>query len=270
LAGALQDHNRAVIVGGTSSFGKGTVQQLMDVGRMMPFFARRDRAGTVKVTLQKFYRPSGDSTQLQGVKSDIVLPSLLDGMEIGEAFLENQLEFDKIRKAGNFIPLDRNNLFLSRLSELSSSRIKQDKDMVYTLEDMAEMKKRMEENKDSLNKAVRDKEIADADAKRHARNKERVARYREVARKDKETTKFYKLSLTDVNDNKPLATYDPSVEDEKYMRKAKDETADLDDTPKWPSGMDMVKRESLAILLDLTQATEVAKAAEATKKTAER
>lgn len=270
LAGALQDHNRAVIVGGASSFGKGTVQQLMDVGRQMPFFARRDRAGTVKVTLQKFYRPSGDSTQLQGVKSDIVLPSLLDGMEIGEAFLENKLEFDKIRKASDFAPLDRNNLFLPRLMELSAARVKENKDMVYTMEDIAEMKRRVEENKDSLNKAVRDKEIADADAKRHARNKERRERYAEIEKQDKESTKFYKLTLADVNENKVISTYDPTVEDEKFMRKAKDETADLDDTPKWPSGLDMVKRESLAILMDLTQATEAAKAAGALKKTAER
>ncbi len=270
LAGALQDHNRAVVVGDSSSFGKGTVQQLMDVGRMMPFFARRDRAGTVKVTLQKFYRPSGDSTQLQGVKSDIVLPSLLDGLEIGEAFLENKLEFDKIRQAVDFEPLDRKDLFLPRLQELSAARIKDNKDMSYTQEDIAEMKKRMEENKDSLNKAVRDKEIADADVKRHARNKERLERFAAISKQDKETMKFYKLSLTDVTEKKPLVAYDPSVEDEKYMRKAKDETADLDDTPKWPSGMDVIKREGLAILTDLTLMTESAKAAGVLKKTAER
>jgi len=270
LAGALQDHNRAVIVGDSSSFGKGTVQQLMDVGRMMPFFARRDRAGTVKVTLQKFYRPSGDSTQLQGVKSDIVLPSLLDGLEIGEAFLENKLEFDKIRQAIDFEPLERKDLFLPRLQELSAARVKDNKDMAYTQEDIAEMKKRTEENKDSLNKAVRDKEIADADVKRHARNKERLERFAAISKQDKETMKFYKVSLTDVNEKKPLVAYDPSVEDEKYMRKAKDETADLDDTPKWPSGMDVVKREGLAILTDLTLMTESAKAAGVLKKTAER
>jgi carboxyl-terminal processing protease len=270
LAGALQDHNRAVIVGDSSSFGKGTVQQLMDVGRMMPFFARRDRAGTVKVTLQKFYRPSGDSTQLQGVKSDIVLPSLLDGLEIGEAFLENKLEFDKIRQAADFEPLERKDLFLPRLQELSATRIKDSKDMAYTQEDIAEMKKRMEENKDSLNKAVRDKEISDADVKRHARNKERLERFAAISKQDKETMKFYKLSLTDVTEKKPLVAYDPSVEDEKYMRKAKDETADLDDTPKWPSSMDVIKREGLAILTDLALMTESAKAAGVLKKTAER
>jgi carboxyl-terminal processing protease len=122
----------------------------------------------------------------------------------------------------------------------------------------------------SLNKAVREKEIADADQKRKARNQERLARFAEISKQDKETTKFYKLTLADVNENKPIATYDPSVEDDKYMRKAKDETAELDDTPKWPSGIDMIKRESLAILMDLTHATETAKAAGAMKKTAER
>jgi carboxyl-terminal processing protease len=60
------------------------------------------------------------------------------------------------------------------------------------------------------------------------------------------------------------------VEDEKYMRKAKDETADLDDTPKWPSGLDMIKREGLSILTDLALMTESAKEAGMLKKTAER
>jgi len=270
LAGALQDHNRAVIVGDSSSFGKGTVQQLIDVGRMMPYFARSDRAGTVKVTLQKFYRPSGESTQLRGVKSDIVLPSLLDGLEIGEEFLDNKLEFDKIGKAKDLKPLERKDLFLPRLQELSAARIKENKDMTYILEDIAEIKKRMEENKDSLCKAVRDKEIADSDRKRQARNKERLERFAAISQQDKETMKFYKLSLSDVKEKKPLVAYDPSVEDEKYMRKAKDETADLDDTPKWPSGLDMIKREGLSILTDLALMTESAKEAGMLKKTAER
>lgn len=269
LAGALQDHNRAVIVGDSSSFGKGTVQQLMDVGRMMPFFARRDRAGTVKVTLQKFYRPSGDSTQLQGVKSDIVLPSLLDGMEIGEAFLENKLEFDQIRKAKDFQPLDRKKLFVPRLLESSAARVKQDKDFGYTMEDMAEMKKRMQENQESLNKAKRDEEITQSDVKRKARNQERKERYAAMKQKDQQTMKFFKLSLADVDANRPLASYDPSQEDEKYMRKAKDEAAELDDTPKWPSGMDPIKRESLAILSDLAALHQVAEQNES-KKTANR
>ena len=270
LAGALQDHNRAVIVGDTSTFGKGTVQQLMDVGRMMPFFARRDRAGTVKVTLQKFYRPSGDSTQLKGVVSDIVLSSIYDGLEVGEAYLENKLDFDRIRQAGDFEPLDRANLFLPRLKELSEKRTLESKDFAYTAEDIAEVKKRNVENKVTLNKASRDKEIADADVKRHERNKERIARFAEVEKADKASTKFYKLSLADIADDKPPHLYDPAAENTDYMRKAKDETDDLDDTPKWPSGMDSVKREGISILCDLAEMAAAAKTAGVLKKTADR
>jgi carboxyl-terminal processing protease len=90
LAGALQDFNRAVVVGDSSTFGKGTVQQPMDIGRMLPLFAARNRAGFLKVTIQKFYRPSGSSTQMEGVKSDVVLPSLMDALEMGEAFLDHR------------------------------------------------------------------------------------------------------------------------------------------------------------------------------------
>ena len=270
LAGALQDHNRAVIVGDSSTFGKGTVQQLMDVGRMMPFFARRDRAGTVKVTLQKFYRPTGHSTQLEGVKSDIVLPSILEGLEVGEGYLDNVLEFDRIRVAADFEPKERNHLFLPRLAELSAARMQESKDMSYVKEDIAELQRRMKENKESLSKAVREKEIADADAKRKARNAERLARFEAIQKEDAASMKFYKLSLGDVDRKVKAHAYDPSKEDEEYMRKAKEKTDDLDDTPKWPSGMEIVKREGLSILTDLAEITEASREAGVLKKTAER
>ena len=76
FAGALQDYGRAVIVGDKNTFGKGTVQTLLEVGRFMsPFGLKMAEAGALKLTIQKFYRPSGQSTQLKGVESDIVLPS---------------------------------------------------------------------------------------------------------------------------------------------------------------------------------------------------
>ena len=78
FAAALQDYGRAVVVGDTQSFGKGTVQTLLEVDRFMPTFAREGKSGAVKLTIQKFYRVKGGSTQLQGVTSDIVLPSLTD------------------------------------------------------------------------------------------------------------------------------------------------------------------------------------------------
>ncbi len=122
LAGALQDYNRAVMVGDSSTFGKGTVQQPMDIGRMLPLFSARNRAGFLKVTIQKFYRPSGSSTQMEGVVPDMVLPSIMDALEVGEAFLDHALPHDRIRRAPDFKPLDAQALFIPRLKELSQER----------------------------------------------------------------------------------------------------------------------------------------------------
>ena len=83
LAAALQDYGRAVIVGDTSTFGKGTVQQPVDIGQYLPYFSARDRAGLLKVTTQKFYRVPGGSTQLKGVESDIQLPTATAAFEWG-------------------------------------------------------------------------------------------------------------------------------------------------------------------------------------------
>jgi carboxyl-terminal processing protease len=269
MAGALQDHNRAVIVGDTATYGKGTVQQLMDVGRMMPFFSRRDRAGTVKVTLQKFYRPSGDSTQCKGVESDIVVSSMLDGLEVGETFMDHVLEFDRIRRAPDLKPLDRDSLFISRLQELNIKRKKNTKDLLYTLEDIAEVKKREHENKISLNKEVRSKELLEAEQKRQVRNDERKTRYEEMTKEDKTKMKFYKITLDDISKSGSPRLFDPSEENKDFMIRAKDATEDLDDAPKLPSGMDAVKRESINIVSDLIDVTDAARVAGILKKTSE-
>ena len=86
LAAALQDYGRAVIVGDTSTFGKGTVQQPIELGRFLPYFSDRSRAGILKLTTQKFYRVAGGSTQLKGVVSDIVLPSATAAFEVGDCY----------------------------------------------------------------------------------------------------------------------------------------------------------------------------------------
>ena len=79
FAAALQDYNRAVIVGDSSTFGKGTVQTMLEIGRIMPFLGSgNNEAGALKLTIQKFYRIAGGSTQHKGVESDVRLPSLFD------------------------------------------------------------------------------------------------------------------------------------------------------------------------------------------------
>lgn len=261
LAGALQDFNRAVVVGESSTFGKGTVQQPMDIGRMLPLFSARDRAGHLKVTIQKFYRPSGSSTQRDGVVPQIIVPSLLDAMEIGEAFQPNALPHERIRPAPDFRPLDAQLLFLPQLKELSQKRIKECQDFGYVIEDVLKARERIQRNELSLNKEKRLAEIAEADARNKSRNAERRERFEQIAAKDKESYLFHKLSLDDLEKDAPLAVWDPSAEDKDYMRLAKDETRELDETPEWPSKLDPLKRESLAVLKDLVDLTEKARVA---------
>jgi carboxyl-terminal processing protease len=261
LAGALQDNNRAVIVGESSTFGKGTVQQPMDIGRMLPFFKARNKAGTVKVTIQKFYRPSGSSTQKLGVVPDIILPSLTDALEMGEAYLDHPLEHDMIRKAPDFSPLKRDQLFVPRLKELSNARVTKSKDFSYVIEDITKTKARIRENKVSLNLDERKKELAEIELQQRQRNEERRSRFTAAEKDDKTNLEFSKLTLDDVEKGGDLRPFDPSKENNEYMRRAKDATAELDDTPQWPSGLDPHKREGIMILGDLVEITRNARMA---------
>ncbi len=154
IAGALQDYDRAVIVGDSSTFGKGTVQQPMDIGRMFPLFTERKRAGFLKVTIQKFYRPSGSSTQMDGVVPSIVLPSITDALDVGEAFLDNALPHDRIRPAPDFKALDAQALFLPELKELSRGRVENSQDFKYVIQDILKAKDRLKKNEVTLNKVA--------------------------------------------------------------------------------------------------------------------
>ncbi len=269
LAGALQDYNRAVIIGESSTFGKGTVQQPMDIGRMLPLFAERNRAGFLKVTIQKFYRPSGSSTQMDGVVSDIKVPSLMDAMEVGEEFLDHSLPHDRIRPASDFKPLEIEALFIPRLKELSQERLNSSKDFSYVIQDVLKAKDRLKVNKLSLNQAAREKELAESDTLQKERNAERRDRFAKTSEEDKRNMKFYKITLDELEKGADLKAYNPADESGEYMRRAKDEAADLDETPKWPTGLDPVKRESLAVLEDLVDLTENARLAGILKSAAE-
>ena len=261
LAGALQDFNRAVIIGDTSTFGKGTVQQPMDIGKMLPLFAAKNRAGSLKVTTQKFYRPSGSSTQMDGVAADLIVPSLADALDIGENFLDHPLPHDRIRPAADFRPLDGQALFLPRLKELSQKRLNNSKDFSYVIQDVFKAKDRFRINEVSLDKASREKDLVDSDKLQKERNTERKIRFAKITEEDKKSMVFFKLSLEDLQKGGSLKSYDPTIENSSYMRRAKDKTADLDQTPKWPSGLDPLKRESLSVLKDLVDLTDNARLA---------
>ncbi len=96
FAAAMQDYGRAVIIGGRQTYGKGTVQSVLDLNR---YHNLKEDIGALKMTIQKFYRINGGSTQLEGVHSDIMLPDRYTYMNIGERDLENPLKFDKVPKA---------------------------------------------------------------------------------------------------------------------------------------------------------------------------
>ena len=98
LAAALQDYQRAVIVGTNTTFGKGTVQTMMPLpSGKSPIFPKG--YGEVKVTIQKFYRINGGTTQLYGVVPDVILPDIYDGIEQGEKEMDYHMPYDKIPAA---------------------------------------------------------------------------------------------------------------------------------------------------------------------------
>ncbi|MGA2621411.1 MAG: carboxy terminal-processing peptidase [Thermoguttaceae bacterium] len=95
LAGAIQDYGRGLIVGDHATHGKGTVQSLLNLGQELIRF-NSPKMGELKITMQQFYRPAGDSTQRRGVVSDIELPSLTTHLDVGEADLDYPLPFDRV------------------------------------------------------------------------------------------------------------------------------------------------------------------------------
>jgi carboxyl-terminal processing protease len=118
FAGAIQDYKRGLIVGGQHTFGKGTVQNLNDID---------EKLGAVKVTISKFFRPSGASTQLKGVESDVVLPDLFDEYEIGEKHYDYALPWEKIPpsdfKATSFVTPE----VVKTIADASKTRVGADK-----------------------------------------------------------------------------------------------------------------------------------------------
>ena len=114
VAGALQDYGRAVLVGDTQSHGKGTVQTVMPMGS--------EKLGSMKVTTASFYRITGSSTQRKGVSADIVIPSMLDGLDIGEDKLPGSLPWTQVESA-LYIPVSDVAKFVPQLKELSAKRL---------------------------------------------------------------------------------------------------------------------------------------------------
>jgi carboxyl-terminal processing protease len=193
FAAALQDYGRAVVVGDKNTFGKGTVQTILEIGRFTSLLGSRSQEdGALKLTIQKFYRVAGGSTQLHGVASDIVLPSLSDLPEFGEGALKNCLPYDEVPRARYSKWSDSHSLFIDELKRRSSERVQHDPEFHYVMEDMDRLRHKLDENRISLNEDVRRKELQEDKLRKEIRSKERLARNAEEPR-------IYRLTLDTVD-----------------------------------------------------------------------
>ena len=188
VAGALQDYGRALIVGDSTTFGKGTVQRLFGLRNMPGMSTATYDPGQLKITMSKYYRPSGVSTLYKGVLPDIVLPSPLNYSEdIGEASLEDGPGTETKSSQGDPLGHDRvpprdfqkQNHVVPHLSELlqrSTQRLGTNQDYVYIREDIDLFRKNQLDKSISLNEKQRLKEKDEGDARQKARDTERKAR----------------------------------------------------------------------------------------------
>lgn len=154
FAGAIKDYRRGIVVGDRTTHGKGTVQNVVQVAQNRLSLRPVDR-GALKLTISKFYRVNGDSTQTKGVTSDVVLPSLLNHREIGEDSLDNALEFDRITRA-DYVPFSASvtDAMISQLKTRSETRVAEDKDFVQINKLIAKYLERQNDKTISLNEGV--------------------------------------------------------------------------------------------------------------------
>jgi carboxyl-terminal processing protease len=178
VAAALQDYGRALIVGGTSSFGKGTVQNLNPLRPFVWPTSEDDTndPGMVKISIRKFYRINGASTQLKGVIPDIILPDALSySDEVGESSLPNAMPWDTIDPAV-YTPLDDVQPYLATLRKDSEARVATNQDFTYMRQAITELQKMQSEKTETLNERQAWEENQKMKAQGDARNKEIASR----------------------------------------------------------------------------------------------
>jgi carboxyl-terminal processing protease len=151
LAGAVQDYHRGIIVGDKSTHGKGTVQTLRELGERLFPIPNPPNQGAIKITVQQFFRPSGDSTQQRGVMADIELPARTTHYPVGESDLEYALPFSKVTPV-SFAAFDMVNAeLLTALRERSEKRIAASEDFKKVNESIARYLAQKEQKTISLN-----------------------------------------------------------------------------------------------------------------------
>lgn len=171
FAGAIQDYGRGLVIGETS-FGKGTVQNLVDLDRWPG--NEDSRFGQVKLTIAQFFLPGGSSTQNKGVVPDIGFPVMVDATEFGESTYDNALPWTRIAAVphtqyGNFAPL------LPRLEALHAERVADAKEFQWFKQDVEEFREEQAKGYVSLNEAERRADRERDQARRESRQAQRKA-----------------------------------------------------------------------------------------------
>lgn len=251
LTGALQDYGRAVVVGDSSTFGKGTVQNVLPLARVMdqkglPYSYD---PGALKITIRKFYRPAGASTQLRGVASNVILPSTSDFTDVSESALKDPLPWDSV-KATPHDSLNRVEAYVPTLQRASSQRVAADRAFTYIAEDITRLRKTLATKTISLNEAERRQEQVQSKA-RHAERERESAKLLES-----DKTPTYDITLANAATPglpPPTVFRKKDVKTDSKSRAPSTPSPD-DDPDESPSGRspadDAILRESVRILAD--------------------
>jgi len=249
FAAALQDYGRAIIVGDESTFGKGTVQTMLEIGKFIPFLGSESSdAGALKLTIQKFYRIAGGSTQLKGVLSDIRIPSPYDRPDFGESDLKDPMPYDEVDPA-DFDKWDHP-LYIKELRARSAARVASNREFRWISDDLARTKGKIAENTLSLNEKTRRQEMAEDKAREDKRTAER-------AKEPHSDEKDYSLTLDNVD--KPTLELVSNVtpksaktSDSATTGDDADDDLDTAASDKAPA-LDPVRDEALSILTDFVE-----------------
>jgi carboxyl-terminal processing protease len=167
FAAAIQDYHRGVIVG-EQSYGKGTVQTLIDLNQNMP--RQSEKLGNVKMTVAKFYRVNGSSTQLKGVMPDLELPSAFTANEYGEGAQSAALPWDQIASSKYELSNDVDKKIIDKLKDRYQQRLKSDAELKKLVENLEAYRKAKDNKLVSLQESKRKKEREEAEKKRAALN----------------------------------------------------------------------------------------------------
>jgi carboxyl-terminal processing protease len=164
LAGAIQDYRRGLVIGDEATHGKGTVQSLLDVGAQLFQIRNPLNLGALKITMQQFYRPNGDSTQKRGVLADVVLPSLSTHMPVGESDLDFAMDFDRVPPASysKTDQIDRDTV--AALQAKSAARVSTSEDFQKLLKNIDRYREQKNRKTVTLNEAKFFAQRAELDA----------------------------------------------------------------------------------------------------------